>query len=621
MRVGVTLLLVEILVAGQAQAASLSDGKSAYSQNRVAEAERIFAGVAGDGSAPVADRSEARRELGRIAWLIDGNSKAALDHLAEARSLGDKPCATATLTARVLHESDLDAEAARKGPELLASCAEGMERDSLRVHLIGAMLDLASEGGADRASLLAAAAAEARNFSRDADVEAARVRFETALMTGDAPGTLAAWKDFFWLDESDAPQALEKIGATAIFERGLGPDAGVEQRLALAELLMRTGFAVQSRRFAELHQLQRHASASPVMRRLQAYWSARSALEGVLLRTNRRFARAGKTPVALKAGGRELDRADKAWRETLLAAAGEKGDADEILARNYGIVGTGRGETSGYPSIHRGHLVEDRDMTVSQYGKTAKIHYMSVDNMIANGFESWLWDGGPMVGGWQAKGVIVNVRPGYVKSPLRSYAQTRDSAARRELIQRERQRSAEDLAKLKGRPVATLNGLGDRLQLQLLDRVMAAARIKASDEAGIRRAFLAEYSRANFHQSIEVHEGRHAIDETLGLSSKVEQPVLEYQAKLSELALTAYPRMALHNMNLNLEGDGPHDKAGAKVFDEYRKWIEAHPDEVMGYDPSVPALAQLDKLSDDQIREIARGLDPLPNGKASPLKL
>ena len=123
-------------------------------------------------------------------------------------------------------------------------------------------------------------------------------------------------------------------------------------------------------------------------------------------------------------------------------------------------------------------------------------------------------------------------------------------------------------------------------------------------------------------KSLRLHlEGRHAIDNAMGLSDNVDQGVLEYQAKLSELALTDYPRMALRNMNRALEGDGPHDRAGARIFDEYRQWMEAHPaDQIMGYDPALPALVQLDKLSDGQIAEIARSLDLLPNGRPSPTK-
>jgi hypothetical protein len=97
--------------------------------------------------------------------------------------------------------------------------------------------------------------------------------------------------------------------------------------------------------------------------------------------------------------------------------------------------------------------------------------------------------------------------------------------------------------------------------------------------------------------------------------------VLEYQAKLSELALSDYPRMALGNMDRSLDGVGPHDQAGAKIFEQFRRWMEAHPDQILGYDPAIPVLAQFDKLSDGQLREIARSLDPLPNGKSSPLTL
>jgi hypothetical protein len=221
------------------------------------------------------------------------------------------------------------------------------------------------------------------------------------------------------------------------------------------------------------------------------------------------------------------------------------------------------------------------------------------------------------VGGWTADGIIVQVRPAYVKSPLAAYRLTQPGTERAEVIGRQAHRAAEDVAKLKARPVATLEGLNDRLQLQYLDQILATARSRAASEADVRRLFLAEITRATFNQSILVHEGRHAIDEVLGLSSKVDQSVLEERAKLSELALTAYPRMAVRNLDRRLEGDGPHDRAGARVFEGYRKWMEAHPSQVMGYDPAVPALAQLDKLTDNQIQEIARSLDPLAQGRVT----
>lgn len=608
-----TVLFVAMCVGTPAIAATFSEAKSAYDRNQVQEAERLFAAVDNDKAASAKDRGAAKRELARIAWLIDGASKRALDHAAAARRIGDAPCDSSVMIARILRESGQSLEAVSAGDSLLSSCAEPSGRDEIRRHFIGALLDLAMKEPGKKAALLARADAEGRKFTIDAGVEAARVRLETALLRDDPAAAQAAWRDFFWLDDTDTPQALANKGVTAIFTKGARADATIEERLDLAELLMRAGFAIQAQRFADANRLATAASGHPTWRKLSTYWKERGKLEELLLRVNRGLARG-------KPDGGALAEAAKSATVALMTAAGEDGDPRTVLKKHYGLLGT-VGKTSGYPSMHMGHLVEDRELVISQYGKTATIRYLSVDNMIANGFESWLWDGGPMVGGWQADGAIINVRPGYVASPLRAYAQTQDSAVRRELIARQKKRAAEDLAKLRARPVATLEGLNDRLQLQVVDRVAAVARSKAADEAGFRRAFLAEYSSATFNQSIINHEGRHAIDESLGLGGKVEQPVLEYQAKLSELSLAAYPRMALRNMNLNLEGEGPHDKAGARIFDEYRKWMEARTDQILGYDSALPVLAQLDKLSDDQIRQIARSLDPLPNGRSSPPKL
>lgn len=616
MRVVAALLIVEMSLAGPASAATLSEGRSAYELNKVAEAEKIYAAVFADRAATSADRSAAKRELARIAWLVDADARRALVHLDAARQVEDKHCETAQLRARILRESESFAEAGREGPQLLASCTSPDGIDTVRTHLVGALLDQAEGNSRRRAELLGKARSEVGQFSADANIEAARLRLETGLLTGDSVTAMAGWKEYFWLgDGEDAPQALAGQGVGALFSDGLRQGATVDAQLKLADLLMRAGFGTESRRFADGAGLGRNREvvASPVWKRLDTYWREREKLEATLLRVNRRLARG-------KSDGGETERAAKAFTMALMAAAGASGDPRQALRAHYGIVGT-VGSTNGYPSMHGGHVVEDRPDKVSQYGKTAQIHYVAIDNLISNGFTSWLWDGSAAVGGWAADGVIVQVRPQYVQSPLRAFNQFRPGEPRRTLIAREPQLAREDLARLKARPIVTLEGLSSRLTLQLVDRVAAVARTKSSDEASFRRAFLAEYFRASFDQSIKVHEGRHAIDNSLGMRDNVDQAVLEYQAKLSELALTAYPRMALVNMNRALEGDGPHDRAGARIFDDLRKWIETHPTEIIGYDAALPAVIQIDKLTDSQIGEIARSLDPLPNGRPPPAKL
>jgi hypothetical protein len=432
------------------------------------------------------------------------------------------------------------------------------------------------------------------------------------LLTDDTATALAAWEDYFWLDDSDAPQALRHLGATQVFARGLARNAKLSERLNLSDLLVRAGFSDQSRRYAAAHGLPGSGAASPVWRRLSAYWHERDKLEAELLRVHREFAHGVKDDAA-------LDNAAKEMTANLLKAAGASGDPQDALLKYYGLAGS-VGLTNGYPSIHLGHVIEDRDEVVTQYGHSANIRFRSLDNMISNGFTSWLWDGSAEVGGWTANGVITQVRSAYVAGPLIAYRLTRDGPERKKIIDRQAKLAAEDVSKLRARPVGTLEGLNDRLLLQYIDQVEATARSKMAKEVDLRRLFLAEFARAAFNHSVQVHEGRHAIGEAMDRASGVKAPpiidqsVFEERAKLSELALATYPRMALRNMDRSLEGDGPHDRGAARIFEGYRRWMAGHVHEIMGYDPTIPALEQLDKLTDDQIREVARSLDPLARG-------
>jgi hypothetical protein len=602
----IRLAMVALLLSTSAPslAASLTEAQDAYDNNRIPDAERLFTAVAADATASADDRSNAEIGLARIAWLIEGNADSALQRLGAATR---EPCDAAVMKLRVLKEARRSREVIASEGAMIKACPEAAKRDEMRIHAIAARLDLAHADARRRMQLLADATADARLLTPEAGVEGARARLAIALLTDDAPAALSAWKDYFWLDDRDAPQAIEGLGATRRFTRGLAKKATADDKLGLAELLMRVGFGDESRAYAEAHGLPGTRTQDPIWKRLHAYWTERDRLEAEILRVNREFAHGRKDDYALEA-------AAKSALANLMAAAGATGDPMEAIRQYYGLIGT-VGLTNGYPSIHLGHLVEDRDETVTQYGHSAKVHFIAVDNMISNGFTSWLWDGSATVGGWQSNGTIIQVRPAYVSGPLGALQLTRDGPERQKLIARQAMRAAEDIAALKQRPVATLEGLNDRLRLQAAEQVAASVRQKSADPADFRRLFLAEYSRATFNHSIMIHEGRHAIDASLGVSSK-DQSVLEYHAKLSELALSDYPRMALENIDRTLEGNGPHDLAGARVFDGYRKWMEAHTADIAGYDPTIPVLEQLDKLTDDQIRAIARSLDPLATASA-----
>ena len=598
-----------LLLAGcNDQPSTYEEAVSAYGQNRVADAEAALRKLAGDPKLGPGDRGRAHRELARITWLIDGNATAALAALARAEATGEDACDSAQLRARILQGAD-PAQLLRGADRLAARCPDPSEASVIQLHAAQAALDLASTDPAARSTALATAKTALAAMHPDArgGLRGSAVALQLGLVTGDSQAAHQAWKDFFWLTDIDVPQAMRHAyrATGPIFTAALAPGASAQQRLQLVDLLVRGGFATAAQRFAASSGLPGQAADHPLWRKATAYFEARRELEATILASNRRVARGGR-PVDLE------DATDKA-RAKLVRAAGLRGDEERILLAAYGLAGQ-VGDTEGYSSVHYGHAVQNERRTIEQYGHRANVAFLALDNMIANGFTSWLWDGSAAVGGWASPGpVIVQVRSEWTSGPLTAWSIFSGGPGGQRISARQAERAAADLAVLKKTPVAYLAGLSDRLLMQVAQQIGARARQLAGNGGDLKREFLAEFWRATFEQSILGHEGRHALDKKLvrGLA-RLSDSNLEYRAKLSEVALADYPRLAFNNINEPSVGSSTgHGKANSKMLEGYAGWIANNSAQVRGFDPKTPALAQLDKLSDEQMRSIARGLDPI----------
>jgi hypothetical protein len=450
--------------------------------------------------------------------------------------------------------------------------------------------------------MLAAVGAEQRE-----GLSGASVALQLALLQGDAPAALKAWKDYFWLTEVDVPQGLAGAypAAAPVFESALAAGAGAVPRLRLVDLLVRAGFALAAERFARSAGLDRIAGGHPLWIKAAAYFEARRTLEAACLESNRRVARGG-------AAG-DLEAILDSALARLMAGAGESGDRKAALLRAYSVYARG-GDTDGYDSIHFGHAVQRGSWPVEQYGHRAHATFIALDNMVANGFSSWLWDGSAATGGWTEEGpVIVQIRPEFTSTPVDGWLLFSGGPARTRRLEEAKRERAADLAALAGREVAYLPGLAGRLSLQAADQVGRRATAGLPPGGDRRLAFLAEYWRASFQLWMLVHEGRHALDKKLvrGIA-RLDDANLEYRAKLSELALGDYPRLALANIDSpEIGSDSAHGIANALLLKHYVDWMRGHAGEIRGYDAKQPPLVQIDKLSDAQLRAVARDLDPI----------
>jgi hypothetical protein len=125
-----------------------------------------------------------------------------------------------------------------------------------------------------------------------------------------------------------------------------------------------------------------------------------------------------------------------------------------------------------------------------------------------------------------------------------------------------------------------------------------------------------------YEAPVYAHEGRHAIDhlpssykryKKAGLMDRATWPTeSEYLAKLSEIAFAPDPALAFSRASGSSTGDNSaYARASARLRKAVVAWMAEHAEEIRGIDLSRPLLPQFDLLTDEQVRELFRSIDPL----------
>lgn len=607
------LLLAATAAGGSATAAAstLRDAEELYFQSRVPEAEATFVAIRSDPGASAGDRAAAGRDLARIQWLIDRDATAALASLRDAHAANADLCATTVMTVRVLDESGAAHQAALEARKGVADCPGLSQGTELKAAEARALLNEA--GAASGPARTAAIAGAGQALAHLPSLAAAspvvqELKLGWALQARDAKAALEGWKGFFWLTDHNAPPAfgLEDADVARRFQKGLAPHAAAGDQVGLLTLLIRGGFYDEAKRFDVANHLAKRATGDADYRRVTAYYDLRARLDPAILAFNRATAR-----------GHRDDKAFNARLTGIVIDAAHKLDPTAVdprvpLQKAFGLSGY-VGDTGGFASMHAGHVVQDDTLKIEQFGRHGEVCFMLIENMVSNGYQSWLWDGMAQAGGWSGEnGTIVQVRPAYTPGGLRALASAEPEIAAR-LAARQPSLEQQDLAALAKAPVAYLPGLAARFTQQSTAQVAAKASLEAQRLGQpYARVFAKLYWDAVVGHSIKIHEGRHSLDNLqFKGAAQLSSPELEYRAKLSELMLAEFPRMPLANIQSSEIGsDSPHGKADTRIFEGYLHWMDAHRSEIAGFDAAVPTLEQLDKLTDAQIRAVAHDLDP-----------
>lgn len=265
------------------------------------------------------------------------------------------------------------------------------------------------------------------------------------------------------------------------------------------------------------------------------------------------------------------------------------------------------GKTGGVDDLHYGHAILDSTYDIRQYGHAAQIRFIAIDGMVSGGYMAWQTDGGGGSGGWNTPEAIYQIRPMYADGPVADWMIVSDREIRAARDEEAAQESKRDETR---DPHSAPVGTALRMRLESDDRLLAQLKAKGLAGDALRAAFIDRVRKDVFASSILAHEGRHAIDSRLGgIRGSTD---LEYRAKLSEVAFVPDPRRAIiSGIFVELDASSPHGKANRQIFEGLIQWMRAHASQIAGLDPSKPILLQFDKLTDEQMKDAFRSMDPL----------
>lgn len=282
----------------------------------------------------------------------------------------------------------------------------------------------------------------------------------------------------------------------------------------------------------------------------------------------------------------------------------------ELVQPRFGTTGY-LGFSSGFSSkeICLGHIVNITHKEVLQYGYKGALTFIETDLMTSNGFSDWFTEGKSRNGGWSVNDTIYQVREAYVRDPMNAWTMMTDSSIRKErLAPFENVMASNDTATI-------LTGINARMRMDALDSLYASLYQQGLRDRALQVAFMHAFEQKQQDASIFAHEGRHSIDQIYFKNDFDKAPAKEreYRAKLSEIACADFPVYLLGKI-ISKVGPTGHGQANLMILNNTLDWMSRHQQDIKGYNPALPAIKQIYLLSESQISNCFREIDPLYKG-------
>lgn len=280
-----------------------------------------------------------------------------------------------------------------------------------------------------------------------------------------------------------------------------------------------------------------------------------------------------------------------------------------LIRTKFGTVSIiGRTSSSSVLGLIMGQIVNERIRKVEQYGHSADFSFTELDMMISNGYPSWFWEDRG-AGGFAIQGGFLRVKKMFKHLGISAWESITDSVKRTKAetkIERNVLKS-----NLESDRNTVLIWMASKLEIDALDVMYAQLYSEGYRGVDLQLKFIEQYDLYRDNATMFAHEGRHSLDRivledtyaTLGVA------MIEYRARLSQIAFSEAPKLELANMvaGIGTTGSGMSNKM---IVDVVEKWIENNTQKIKGYDSTKLAIAQIYLLTDEQIKTIYRNVDP-----------
>lgn len=331
--------------------------------------------------------------LAAIRWRIRGDSAGAVARLGSRNGTARFPLLAALETSRMLVAMGHFPGAITAARAAVRLAADSVDRRRGRIALAAAVTESvlqSSASGRAADSTIEGMLPEVVALLSD-EVAAvpgspglARLLVIAAALHRDGPALLRGWRSFYLTGVSDtnmAPLASPRRVLEAALPRWNAAAAMAHTDSVILAL-------ADSRLFGAAAAIARARTGSP-NGRISEIVAYAATLRRVSQATDAYYLATALKKGSTRQWRAELDKAGEAlwplldWKDAPSKYAFEKLSPE--LDRRFGAL-VNIGETAGYEDLHMGHRVVDERRTVSQYGRSATLRFISLDHMVSNGF-------------------------------------------------------------------------------------------------------------------------------------------------------------------------------------------------------------------------------------------